>query len=103
LEQEPRLRCYDCIHLAPLDVFKGVCHISKNTVLADDDACVEFEPVPKCRFCSEYRPISGESFLGTCGSRVPTYPDLVAKTCDSFRWREGLPLALKPGGSRRHH
>ena len=82
-----------------MDVFKGICHLSKQTVSADLDACEGFEPVPKCKFCSQYKPIQGEPFLGTCGSSVPTYPDLVAKTCSSFQWGEGMPLRLKPGGS----
>jgi 4-hydroxyphenylacetate decarboxylase small subunit len=95
-----RPTCYDCINFAPVDVFKGICHVSKISMEADADACEEFESLPKCKFCSEFRPIDGERYLGTCQAGVVTYPDLVAKTCESFMWKDGLPLRLKPSGGK---
>ena len=101
MQSTEMLTCYDCVHLAPVDVFNGVCHISKKTVSADAVACPEFEHVPKCKFCAKYSPAKGEPFLGTCGSATPTYPDLVAKTCESFRWAEGVLKRPKTNSSGR--
>ncbi len=100
METPQKLRCSDCIHLAPVDVFSGICNITKQSISMDAETCSEFEPVPKCKFCSEYKPIQGEEFLGTCGSSIPTYPDLVAKTCESFRWAEPVPGPRGPKAGR---
>ena len=99
MESNSRLKCYDCIHLAPVDVFSGICHLSKKSIQVDAEACGDYEPLPKCKFCAQYRPLEGEPYLGTCGSSVVTYPDLVTKTCDSFQWREDL--TLHPTGGKK--
>jgi 4-hydroxyphenylacetate decarboxylase small subunit len=84
-------RHLDCRNYAPIDVVKGICHLAKGTVLADDAACASFDRLPKCRECRLYSP-GEEAYIGTCGatSDLPmTYPDLVAVTCEWFTWKGG--------------
>ena len=84
-----RRRHLDCRHFAPVDVVKGICHVTKATVLADEDACPSFDLQPRCRECRLYAPCEQE-YTGTCGATpdLPmTYPDLVAVTCEWFEWK----------------
>ena len=87
---KPVMRNLDCRHYAPVDVVKGICHHSKEMVLADGPTCDRFERLPKCRDCQHY--CSGqEAYLGTCRavpSRPMTYPDLSGVTCEWFNWKE---------------
>ncbi len=79
-------RHYDCRNYAPVDVAKGICHRTKELVLADGDHCEYFIPTQKCKFCSHY--IAGtEQFIGVCAvgpTRSMTYPDLITVTCEQF-------------------
>jgi 4-hydroxyphenylacetate decarboxylase small subunit len=87
---ERRTRNLDCRNYAPVDVAKGICHVRKQMVLADDEACEQFERLPKCRHCANYTP-RPEQYLGTCGAtpvRAMAYPDLSAVTCNWFAWRD---------------
>mgnify|MGYP001054889333 CR=1 FL=1 len=85
---DPR-RHMDCRNFAPLDVVKGLCHRTKDTVAADGDACEHFVALPKCRHCSSYA--AGEQpHLGSCRVTSPpvfAYPEMVAVTCEHFAWR----------------
>jgi 4-hydroxyphenylacetate decarboxylase small subunit len=87
---EIRYRNLDCRNYAPVDVAKGICHVRKQMVLADGDACELFDRLPKCRHCAHYTQ-GPEEYLGTCEAtptRPMAYPDLSAITCGSFAWRE---------------
>ena len=86
-------RCADCDHFIPVDVFKGLCHINKRTVLADDPSCNECAPMKKCKFCRHY--LAKDEYLGLCKTQEPTYPDLVARTCEMFEWCSSLQDDLK--------
>ena len=87
---KPVMKNLDCRQYAPVDAAKGICHRSKEMVLAEGQACHRFERAPKCRHCRHY--LSGqEEYLGTCGavkSRPMTYPDLSGITCEWFNWKE---------------
>ena len=78
----------DCRNYAPVDVAKGICHITKQLVPADGESCERFNKLPKCKFCQQY--IAGtEQYLGVCAaeeSQLMTYPDLIAITCEWFAW-----------------
>ncbi len=78
----------DCRNFAPLDVIKGICHLSKQVVPADEPNCDAFDKMPKCRHCLHYTSADKE-FTGTCGA-VPTkpmtYPDLCGLQCEHFQW-----------------
>ena len=91
------LRCRDCIHFLPVDVFKGICHLDKPFVEAESEICERFEPVPKCKFCMHYRPLEGNKYLGMCKDKEFTYPDLIAKTCEMFEWKEKSRFLIKLG------
>jgi len=84
-----------CRNYAPVDVVKGICHRTKETILADDPACPSFDRLPRCAECRQFS--FGQSpgkteYVGTCGAtpdRPMTYPDLTAVTCEWFEWRNG--------------
>ncbi len=79
------LKHMDCRNYAPLDVVKGICHRSKELVLADADHCEFFTATQKCKFCNHFVPAN--HYLGTCNavpSKAMTYPDLITVTCENF-------------------
>jgi 4-hydroxyphenylacetate decarboxylase small subunit len=79
------LKHMDCRNYAAVDVAKGVCHRSKELVLADSDHCEHFVATQKCKFCEHFVAVS--QYLGTCGavvSKPMTYPDLITVTCENF-------------------
>jgi len=72
-------------------VVKGICHRTKERLLADDDACEACDERPRCGRCRHYR--ATDEQLGVCGAD-PTaplaYAALAASQCDDFAWgREG--------------
>lgn len=75
----------DCRNFAAVDVAKGICHRTKELVLADSDHCEHCVRIPKCKFCTYF--ISTDEYLGICNA-VPTkpvvYPDLITVTCELF-------------------
>jgi UDP-N-acetylglucosamine pyrophosphorylase len=81
-------RCPDCDYFIPVDVFKGICHITKDLVMMENEICKEFAPVKKCKFCRHYT--EKEEDLGLCKGKVLTYPDLVSKTCEMFEWKADI-------------
>lgn len=95
LEKTLRFRCYDCAYLAPVDVFKGICHITKKMVMLDDPACSNFKAVEKCKFCKNFQPLENEEDLGLCMGKELTYPELITKTCEMFEWRDELVKLFK--------
>ena len=79
------LKHMDCRNYAPLDVAKGICHRTKEMVLADADHCEYFVATRKCKFCAHF--VAGNQYLGTCSamtSKPMTYPDLITVTCENF-------------------
>jgi 4-hydroxyphenylacetate decarboxylase small subunit len=79
------LKHMDCRNYAALDVAKGVCHRSKELVLADTDRCEHFVATQKCKFCDHFVAVS--QYLGACGAvsgKPMTYPDLITVTCENF-------------------
>ncbi len=82
-------RCADCEHFIPVDVFKGLCQVSKKTVLTDDPPCKDCTPAKKCKFCKHYSP--RDEHLGMCKAKEITYPELATKTCEMFGWSSDLP------------
>jgi len=74
----------DCKYFLATDVFKGICKRTKETVIADEISCDEFEKAPKCRHCKHY---SGEDlYAGVCKNLFIAYPDMKAGTCTDFSW-----------------
>ncbi len=78
----------NCQNYAPVDVIKGICHLSKNTVDASGASCDKFEQLPVCRTCKHYA-ATDRKLIGSCNAnrtKFFTYPDLVATTCEWFAW-----------------
>lgn len=78
------LTCKDCRFYLPVDVFRGICKKSKESIGPDDKFCSTAEKVAKCRFCSNYTP--DRDYLGKCMGTTLAYPDMIAGKCADFRW-----------------
>ncbi len=79
------LKHMDCRNYAPIDVVKGICHRTKEFVLADVNHCEHFLATQKCKFCKHF--VAGRPYLGSCGAisgKPMTYPDLITVTCENF-------------------
>lgn len=76
--------CSDCKFNLPIDVFKGICKLSKKDILPDDEFCAKAERIPKCKFCSKYT--ADKEHLGKCMSVAIAYPDMIAAKCADFQW-----------------
>ena len=80
----------DCRNFAAMDVTKGICHLSKAVVLADLEACAEFQLLPRCRNCKAFEASRETAELGVCGRSTQepkffAYPDLAAVTCADYQ------------------
>ncbi len=87
---EPKCKNLDCRNYAAVDVAKGICHVSKQLVLADGETCDKFVKLAKCKHCLNYT-AAQEEYLGVCSaSSIPamTYPDLIGVTCEWFLWKK---------------
>jgi len=76
--------CTDCKFYLPVDIFKGICKISKKDIQPDDSFCSKGERLAKCKFCSKYT--AEKEFLGKCMSNTLAYADMVAVNCVDFEW-----------------
>lgn len=80
----------DCMNFAPIDVAKGICHITKKIVPADAEQCNAFERIAKCKYCQNFQADKEKVEIGVCtvSTHVPTfpaYPDMVATTCEMYK------------------
>ena len=69
----------------PVDVYKGLCKLNKNSITPDDASCEKFERTAKCKFCSKFSEVP--NYLGKCFDGTTVYPDLNASHCTSFEWK----------------
>jgi len=76
--------CKDCRFYLPVDVFSGICKVTKEKILPEDPFCKEAEKMPKCKFCQHFT--AGNEFLGKCSGSILAYPDLIALKCTEFEW-----------------
>ncbi len=74
--------CNDCKYYLPVDVFKGLCKISKEKLSPEDKACDKYEQVAKCKFCKNYT--SSKDELGFCKGNITAYPEMLAVTCNEY-------------------
>ena len=80
----------DCRNFAPVDVAKGICHLSKKVIPADGDQCQNFDQIPKCRWCQNFKADPDTVEIGTCEASMNTpkfmaYPDMVSVTCEMYK------------------
>ncbi len=78
----------DTRNYTPIDVTKGIDHVTGNIVLADNEAPAGYEVMPKCKNCSNFT--AGADHMGICEASMNepkffTYPDLVAVTCGMYK------------------
>ncbi|HLO68966.1 MAG TPA: 4-hydroxyphenylacetate decarboxylase small subunit [Holophaga sp.] len=84
-----KLNHRDCANFAPVDVTKGICHLTKDIVLADTEQCADFARLPKCLNCKEFACTPGVSHMGQCNASAHepkffAYPEMAAVTCDRY-------------------
>jgi hypothetical protein len=84
MQTDPNDSCKDCRFFLPVDVFKGLCKISKEPVAQESESCTEFDRIPKCRYCRHFTP--EKDHLGKCREKVLAYPDMIAVNCTGFEW-----------------
>jgi 4-hydroxyphenylacetate decarboxylase small subunit len=77
----------DCVNFSPVDVAKGICRLSNQTVFIDALVCEKFNEVSKCKNCSSFKNPNKDN-MGTCvGLKKPswTYGELNAVTCEGYK------------------
>ena len=80
--------CKDCRYYLPVDVFKGICKITKNNITPDTAECEKYKKIPKCKFCNNFTHLKCNKFLGKCKKEITAYPDMNAKYCVDFKWEQ---------------
>ncbi len=78
----------NCHNFAPVDVAKGICHLSGEMISSDESGCEHFSPLPRCDSCRNYRKDSPEAHTGTCDAssqKFLAYADMCAVTCEHYR------------------
>ena len=80
--------CKDCKYYLSVDVFKGICKISKKDIKPDEiqEGC--FDKQQMCKFCNKFTASQTNENLGKCMDSVIAYPDMTAKTCSDFAWKK---------------
>ncbi len=76
--------CKDCKYYLPVDVFRGLCKLSKEKIGPDDPICGKALKIAKCKFCENY--LSEKEYLGKCMGTTLAYPDMIAAKCADFKW-----------------
>ena len=80
----------DARNYVPIDVTKGIDHLTGQTVMADKEAPKDYEAMPKCKNCKSFK-ADGEQ-MGICESSMSdpkffAYPDMVAVTCEMYSYK----------------
>ena len=77
----------DCRNFCSMDVVKGICRRTGETVLIDSAACDCYVQLPKCKFCADFA-AGGQEGIGTCRAEAGqpwAYPEMIAVTCGLFK------------------
>lgn len=78
----------NCRNFAPLDVVKGICHLTEEVIPADAPSCSRFDRLPRCQTCSHYKTDGETVGVGACGASPQAfmaYLEMAASTCASYR------------------
>ena len=83
------LSCRDCQDYAPIDVVKGICHATKKITPGDTEQCGDFNLMPKCKHCTQFKADTEIVEMGVCLASISepkffAYPDMVTVTCEDF-------------------
>ncbi|MCX5783007.1 MAG: 4-hydroxyphenylacetate decarboxylase small subunit [Elusimicrobia bacterium] len=77
----------DCKNYAPVDVVKGICHLSKNLVPSDGKKCAKYIKLPKCKHCRNYISDKAVKDIGTCKAsknKFMAYADMASAACGDY-------------------
>jgi 4-hydroxyphenylacetate decarboxylase small subunit len=74
--------CFDCKYYLPVDVYKGLCKISKEKLTPESKACDKYDQIAKCKFCNNYT--ASKEHLGFCKGSTVAYPEMLAITCHDY-------------------
>jgi len=85
-----KLNHRDCHNYAPIDVVKGMCHVTKTIVLSDDEQCSDFSLMPKCKNCTQFTVDASTVEMGICEASTMepkffAFPDMVSVTCEFYK------------------
>lgn len=77
----------DTRNYVPIDVIKGIDHITGKIVMADTEAPESYEAMPKCINCQNFK--AAVEQMGICEASVMdpkffAYPDMIAVTCEMY-------------------
>jgi hypothetical protein len=77
----------DTRNYTPIDVTKGIDQLTGEIVSADKEAPANYEPMPKCGNCRNFK--AGGEQMGICDAsksepKFFAYPDMVAVTCEMY-------------------
>ena len=70
-----------------MDVAKGICRRTQETLPVDAESCASFIQLPKCKFCANYA-VGSEEGIGACRAEADhpwAYPEMIAVTCGMFQ------------------
>lgn len=88
-EQEVKIKTLhgDCLNYCSMDVAKGICRLKNMIVPIDGDSCEDYQVLPKCKFCQNYK--AGEEVgIGNCLAEAHkpwAYPEMIAVTCEWYK------------------
>ncbi len=78
----------DTRNYVPVDVTKGIDHLTGKIELADDYAPEGYEVMPKCKFCKNFSEDGQQMGICEASKNEPkffAYPDMVAVTCPGYK------------------
>ena len=74
--------CSDCKYYLAVDVFKGICKVSKDKIFPENNSCSDYVQIAKCKYCMNYE--NKKDNIGMCMSKTEAYPEMIAITCHEF-------------------
>jgi 4-hydroxyphenylacetate decarboxylase small subunit len=85
-----KLNHRDCHNYAPIDVVKGMCHVTKTIKLGDEEQCGDFSLMPKCKHCTQFTADTETVEMGVCQASTMepkffAFPDMVSVTCEYYK------------------
>lgn len=86
MDKKNRLIYRDAVNYAPIDVVKGIDLLTKEIVMADDEAPADYERKAKCKYCKKFT-FSDDGNTGQCQASKNmfiAYPDMFAVTCENY-------------------
>lgn len=77
----------DCSNFCPIDVAKGICRLTNETIFIDSEVCISYNEMPKCKNCGNFKNPTNDG-LGTCGGfkkETWTSAELKASLCERYK------------------